>query len=147
MAPRGTYRQIADDLRRRIRAGDLSPGALMPSELALVNEHGVSRGTVRSALSLLVAEGLIEVVRGQGRRVVGDGRAPAPRAAYERIARDVRRRLDDGEFGPDQLLPSEATLVAEYGVSRNTVRRAYRQLVEAGDVVIRQGAGAYRAPR
>lgn len=149
MAPRGTFRKIADDLRRQVAAGDLLPGALVPSELALVEKYQVSRGTVRSALALLVQEGLIEVVPGQGRRVVGepppDGTGPT--TAYEKIAADLRDRMAAGEFSADSPLPSEAALVAQYQVSRNTVRRAYRQLVEAGAVVVRHGAGAFHAPR
>lgn len=146
MTPRGTYRQIADELRRLIAAGELAPGAMVPSELTLAERHQVARGTVRSALALLVDEGLIEVVAGQGRRVVGAA-SPAPTTAYEHIAADLQRRIDAGEFGPDDLLPSEAQLMAEHGVSRNTVRRAYQRLVDAGAVVVRQGAGAFAAPR
>jgi DNA-binding GntR family transcriptional regulator len=147
VAPRGTYRQIADDLRRRIAAGDLTPGAMVPSESALVEQHSVARGTVRSALALLEDEGLIEPVPGQGRRVVGTPESRLPTTAYERIAADIRRRIDAGDFPADAPLPSEADLVAEYQVSRNTVRRAYRHLVDAGIVVVRHGAGAFPAPR
>lgn len=147
MAPRGTYRQIADDVRRLIVNGQLSAGRMVPSELALAQQHSVSRGTVRSALALLVDEGLIEVVPGQGRRVVGSSDGRAPVTAWERIAAALRRRLDAGEFTVGTPMPSEAALVAEYGVSRNTVRRAYQDLVEAGLVVIRHGAGAFPAPR
>ena len=91
MAPRGTYRTIADELRRLIERGELAPGEMVPSELALSEQHQVARGTVRSALALLVDEGLIEVVAGQGRRVVGAA-APVPTTAYERIAADLLRR-------------------------------------------------------
>lgn len=147
MAPRGTFRQIADELRLLIRSGEWPPGAVVPSELTLVEQRGVSRGTVRSALQLLADEGLIEVVPGQGRRVVGASAEGNPSTAYARIAAALQARLDAGEFGPADPMPSEAELVAEYGVSRNTARRAYRQLVDAGVVVIRHGAGAYPAPR
>ncbi|CAN5700233.1 hypothetical protein BH24ACT5_BH24ACT5_30810 [soil metagenome] len=147
MAPRGTYREIAADLRRRIGSGEFTPGALVASEMALVKEYGVSRGTVRSALALLVDEGMIEVVPGLGRRVVGTETTAEPVTAYERIARVLEQRLDAGEFEADRSLPSEAELVAEYGVSRNTVRRAYQHLAEAGAVVIRHGAGAFPTPR
>lgn len=147
MAPRGTYRQIADDLRRLVGSRELPPGAMVPSELTLVEQHGVSRGTVRSALALLVDEGLIEVVPGQGRRVVGEVADVEPATAYERIAAALRQRLDAGEFAAGSPLPSESELMAEYGVSRNTARRAYQQLVEVGVVVVRHGAGAFPAPR
>ncbi|MFC4945653.1 GntR family transcriptional regulator [Pseudonocardia sp. GCM10023141] len=144
MAPRGTYRQIADEIRLQVQGGELPPGILLPSELALVERHGVSRGTVRSALTLLAEEGLIEVVPGHGRRVVGAVET-SPTTAWQRIAAALKARLETGDFGPDEPLPSEADIVAEYGVSRNTARRAYRHLAETGAVVIRQGAGAYPA--
>jgi DNA-binding GntR family transcriptional regulator len=119
---------------------------MAPSELSLVEEHGVSRGTVRSALALLVEEGLIEVVPGQGRRVAGGPVGGIATSAYQRIAADLSRRIRSGEFELDELLPSESALVAEYGVARSTVRRAYRVLVDDGLVVIRHGAGAFRGP-
>jgi DNA-binding GntR family transcriptional regulator len=145
---RATHRRIADELRQQIEAGELSAGAMVPSEAVLTTQHDVARGTVRSALSLLAAEGLIEVVPGQGRRVTGASPAQRPPSTeYERIAAALRERLEAGEFRPDERLPSESVLMAEYEVSRNTVRRAYRHLVEAGAVVIRHGAGAFPAPR
>ena len=120
---------------------------MVPSELALVKQLGVLRGTVRAALALLADDGLIELVPGQGRRVVGDRTTVEPTTAYERIAAALRRRLEAGEFRPGDTLPSEAELVAEYGVSRNTARRAYQHLVAAGAVVIRHGVGAFPSPR
>jgi DNA-binding GntR family transcriptional regulator len=118
---------------------------MIPSEVSMAEDLAVSRGTVRAALSLLVSEGLIEVVPGRGRRVVGT--LKESEAAWERVAGGLRRRLAAGEVTPSTPLPSEAALVAEFGVSRNTVRRAYRQLVDEGLVVIRHGAGAFPAPR
>lgn len=85
MVPRGIYRQIADELRRSILDGQLQSGAMVPSELALVEQHEVARGTVRSAPAMLVDEGLIEVVPGQGRRVIGTARGN-PATACGRIA-------------------------------------------------------------
>ena len=147
MAPRGTFRQIADQLRELISDGLLQPGAMMPSEAALAEEHEVARGTVRSALALLVDEGLIEVMPGQGRRVIGAADGGNPTIAYQRIASDLARRVQSGEFGASNPMPSEAVLVARYGVARSTVRRAYRVLVDDGLVVIRHGSGAFPAPR
>jgi DNA-binding GntR family transcriptional regulator len=147
VTPRGTYRQIADDVRKLIVSGRLLPGAKVPSEMSLVEQYGVARGTVRSALAVLVDEGLIEVVPGQGRRVVGDDPGRPPDTAWARVAAALRQRLEAGEFGQENPMPSEAELIDEFGVSRNTVRRAYQHLVEAGLVVVRHGAGAFPAPR
>lgn len=147
VAPRGTYRQIADDLRMRIHSGDLAVGAMVPSEMAIAEQRSVSRGTARAALALLIDEDLIEVVPGQGRRVVGQPAPGTPTTAWERVAEALRHRLTDGDMPVSAALPSEADLVAEFEVSRNTVRRAYKQLVDEGLVVIRHGAGAFPAPR
>jgi GntR family transcriptional regulator len=59
---------IAADLRARIRSGELAPGTAIRSEAELAAGFGVSRGTVRQALSSLRSEGLIS--GGQGRRPV-----------------------------------------------------------------------------
>jgi DNA-binding GntR family transcriptional regulator len=147
LAPRGTYRRIADELRRLIAGGKLPAGAMLPSELSLAQQHSVSRGTARSALTVLVDEGLVEVVPGQGRRVVGDAVDRLPQTEWGRVAAALRDRLAAGDFPPGTAMPSEAALVAEFGVSRNTVRRAYRYLADTGLVVVRHGAGAFVAPR
>jgi DNA-binding GntR family transcriptional regulator len=46
---------------------------------------------------------------------------------------------------PGQRLPSEMTLTQELGVSRGSVRHAYRYLADAGLVVIVAGKGIYAA--
>lgn len=143
MAPRGTSRRIAEELRDRIRDGHLQPGTMLPSEAQLAEQHGVARGTVRSALGVLVKDGLVEVVPGIGRRIAGDANGIEPTTTYERIAADLAERVHNGEFSSGEALPSEATLVEQYEVSRNTVRRAYRVLTESGIVVVRHGSGAF----
>jgi GntR family transcriptional regulator len=59
------HRRISDELRRAITIGELRPGDLLPSENALMLQHGVSRGTVRQALAALRAERLIAGSRGR----------------------------------------------------------------------------------
>ncbi|MFV2195557.1 GntR family transcriptional regulator [Nocardiopsis sp. LOL_012] len=65
------YRRIAAELREEITSGRLGPGDPLPSEAAIVDRYGVSRGTARQALSELEGTGLISVVRGKGRFVKG----------------------------------------------------------------------------
>lgn len=60
------YRQIAESIAAQIRAGDLQIGDRLPSERQLADELGVSRVTVRQALSLLEEQGLIERLPGIG---------------------------------------------------------------------------------
>jgi DNA-binding FadR family transcriptional regulator len=63
-APR--YRQLAEEIRQRILTGELAPGAQLPGERALVVQYGVSRRTVRDAIALLRADGLVAVRQGAG---------------------------------------------------------------------------------
>ena len=57
---------LAADLRTRIVDGVIQPGDKLPSENTLIGEFGVSRTVVRSALTRLQAEGLVETERGRG---------------------------------------------------------------------------------
>ena len=65
------YRQIQADLRDRVATGELAPGAQVETEQELMAHYGVSRATVRQALSGLVGEGLVEIRRGRGTFVHG----------------------------------------------------------------------------
>src|SRR5215831_6083286 len=64
------YRQIADDLRRQIEAGELPPGARLPTEIELMERYNASRNTVRDAIKLLISRALVETRAGQGTFVV-----------------------------------------------------------------------------
>ena len=59
------YRQIADELQESIRSGALKEGDPLPSEAALVAQHGVA-GTVRKAMSILRSEGWVVAESGRG---------------------------------------------------------------------------------
>ncbi|MFI8446587.1 winged helix-turn-helix domain-containing protein [Streptomyces erythrochromogenes] len=56
---------IADDLRTQIATGHLEAGARLPSEPQLATYYKVSTPTLRNALALLQAEGLIEKIHGR----------------------------------------------------------------------------------
>jgi ribosomal protein S25 len=58
-APARTHREVADELRARIRAGKLRSGQRMPTQAQLADEFGVERGTVRQALRILQSERLL----------------------------------------------------------------------------------------
>lgn len=57
---------IADDLRTQITTGLLKPRVRLPSEPQLATHYKVSTATLRNALALLQAEGLIEKIHGKG---------------------------------------------------------------------------------
>lgn len=58
--------QVNDLLRARIRDGTYAPGMRMPSESELSDEFGVSRATIRTAMTKLAANGLILRKQGDG---------------------------------------------------------------------------------
>ncbi|MEV6313871.1 GntR family transcriptional regulator [Streptomyces sp. NPDC051776] len=73
------YERIAGDLRESIRAGRLGPGDRLPPETKLAERYRRSVPTVRDALRLLQAEGLIEKQHGRG-NFVRRPRTPVRRA-------------------------------------------------------------------
>lgn len=60
------YLQLAGILRERIADGTYPPDSKLPSLGELEEESGLARNTVRKALDVLKAEGLIEASAGRG---------------------------------------------------------------------------------
>ncbi|MEU0569286.1 GntR family transcriptional regulator [Nonomuraea sp. NPDC005983] len=58
--------QILADLRRRILSGELADGSKLPAERDLAVAYGVSGATVREAVRVLSATGLVDVRHGSG---------------------------------------------------------------------------------
>jgi len=74
------YYQLADLLQEKIKRNLYKPGDPIPSESELINDSGISRGTVRQALQILTQEGLIERHPGRGSFV-----------SYPKIEQDANR--------------------------------------------------------
>ena len=71
---RRKHEHVADQLSREIHSGRAGRGTRLPGEIALAKRFGVSRATMRAALSLLADQGLIATRTGKGSFVVFDGR-------------------------------------------------------------------------
>ncbi|MCM2345090.1 MAG: histidine utilization repressor [Acidovorax soli] len=74
--------------------------------------------------------------------------APAPAQAmalYEQIKDHISRKIQEGVWRAGDRLPSENDLVIQFGVSRMTVNRALRELVEQGRIVRVAGVGSFVA--
>ena len=80
------YEEIADWLLNRIEAGELQPGQRIDSEYRLCSSFGVSRQTVRHALSTLEAEGVVERRQGSGTYVRAGRQEPPRRQAAMQVA-------------------------------------------------------------
>ncbi len=63
------FREVKDDMRRRIVRGEWTPGALIPGEVDLAREFGCARATINRAMRELAEEGLVERKRRAGTRV------------------------------------------------------------------------------
>jgi DNA-binding GntR family transcriptional regulator len=68
-------------------------------------------------------------------------------SSYVSLAREVRRQILQGRYADGRRLPTEAELSAQYQVSRQTVRRAFHDLVSEGMVYRVPGRGTFAAPR
>jgi len=80
------HQQVAEDLRRLMTSGELAPGERLIPESQLATHYRVSVPTLREALELLRAEGLIEKFQGRGNFV----RRPPERLVYpQSLATDL----------------------------------------------------------
>ncbi|WP_461110900.1 winged helix-turn-helix domain-containing protein [Streptomyces calidiresistens] len=104
------YERIAATYRERIHAGDLRPGERLPAQQAMIRAHGVGRDTVRRAIEVLRAEGLLEPGVPGRAAVVAGGSTPAEPLEHHltRVFRAPRILLEAREPFPRRL--SEALL-------------------------------------
>lgn len=141
--------QVADQLRRRILRGELADGTVLPKEDELLLEFPVSKPSLREAMRILEAEGLLRVRRGK----LGGAVVRRPNAAN--VAYTIGLVLGSQEVGlsdvGDALLqvePACAALCAQRGDRAETVVPALRQLhaeaVEAVDDLFRATSASRR---
>lgn len=113
---RRAHEFVAHEMLVLILSGRFRPGDRLPAERALAAEFGVSRPTVRQAVGVLAAHGLVEARVGSGTFVV-----ESPYRGDLAAATDVRI---------DEVI--EARLVFEVGGARLAARRAQRSREDLG---------------
>ena len=86
-SPEPIYRQLIEQVRRRVAAGQLKAGDEIPSVRELAQALAVHPMTISKAYSLLQAEGLLEHNRGK----------PMTVAAQTRVQSPVSRRIEQIE--------------------------------------------------
>ena len=62
---------------------------------------------------------------------------------YLQVTALLRQRIRSGDLPPGARVPSITYLMQEYGIARNTARRALKELEAEGLVEIRQGWGTF----
>jgi len=88
------YQEIADDLRRRLAAGEWPVGTALPGISDLQDEYRVpGLNTIRQAQGLLVDEGLLSPVQGRGTFVTALPSAPGDPATLKQALGDLRVAL------------------------------------------------------
>ncbi len=108
---------LAEQLRTRIRSGELGTGQSLPTERDLVLQTRLSRASVREALRILEVEGLIETRTGRS----GGSRVSRP------AGRELSRHLDLFIWGRDvgleelnEVREALETVAAEGAARRRT---------------------------
>jgi DNA-binding GntR family transcriptional regulator len=69
-SPVPLYYQVAQEMERAIESGKLKPGTRLDNEIAMADQLGLSRPTMRRAIEYLVQRGLLVRKRGVGTQVV-----------------------------------------------------------------------------
>lgn len=145
------YREIADDLRRRIDGGEFPPGSKLPPERDLVQEYGKAQGTIRQALAALRDEGITESRVGSG-VYVREWR-PIVRNALKRVLADqwgkgksiwdvdIDDRLLEAQELQIEQLPAPADVARALGLDEGApVWRRNRRYAVDGVPVLRSTA-------
>lgn len=133
-ARRPLYRQLADDLHRRIAEGEWAPGAALPSEPDLMTHYSLGLQTVRNAIDLLVLRGL--VIKRHGARTRVRETVPMSVAPIPAGHRVRSRPASDEECREHELPPGSHMLVVVEAVTGIEVEAypADRYELEAGEI-------------
>ncbi|CAN5464108.1 hypothetical protein BH11ACT8_BH11ACT8_03840 [soil metagenome] len=117
-SPLPLWAQVQHDIERRLRGGEFHQA--FPGEMALVDQYGVSRHTVREALRRLRQSGLVEASRGRAPKVADDEISQPQGALYSLFAsvqaaghrqRSIVRALD---------ARADGTVAARLGLEEST---------------------------
>ena len=125
---------IVEQMRVLIREGKLVPGDRLPSERNLCERFGVSRVTVREALRVLEAGGLVEI------RVGARGGAFVTKPSSERIGVGLAELMTLTPMTAGDV--TEARMVFELGILPLVVERATEEDITDLRVLVEQGLSA-----
>ena len=132
LEPRRLYRQVAEQIRALIEAGELKPGTRLPPERELAERFAVSRPTVREALIVLEVEGHIQIRMGSGVYI-----SQKPEGSGE------LRQLEDTE-GPLEIL--QARCLIESAIAEEAARRVTRAGLQRIDATLERMARSLEEP-
>jgi GntR family transcriptional regulator len=103
------YHQVKTLLLERIERGDWLPGHSIPTEVELMSQYGVSRTTVREAVTALVQEGFLTKQQGRGTFVC----EPRHRERLGRLTGFAEEMIEHGYIPSAKLLSISNELEGE----------------------------------
>jgi len=126
---------VAEEIMRAIRAGEFKPGENLPAERKMAAQMGVSRNSIREALSALQIVGMVESKAGSGNYV----------ASYDKKV-DIEKALSLVRDSEDLMEIWEARREIEKILARMALRRAesedldeLRSVLEVFEEAVRVG--------
>jgi GntR family transcriptional regulator, transcriptional repressor for pyruvate dehydrogenase complex len=125
---------IVEQIRLLMRQGKLVPGDRLPSERSLCERFGVSRVTVREALRVLEANGLV------GIRVGARGGAFVTKPSSARVGESLADLMTLTPMTAAEV--TEARMVFELGILPLVVERATEEDIEELRGLVAQGRSA-----
>jgi GntR family transcriptional regulator, transcriptional repressor for pyruvate dehydrogenase complex len=128
--------EIVDQIKGAIREGQLSPGDRLPPERTLAEQFGASRVTVRDALRILEASGLIEI------RVGARGGAFVTAPASEIVGEGLANMIMLASLSAEEV--TEARFMLELGMMPMVCERATQDDIEALAEICKRGEEALR---
>ena len=66
-------------------------------------------------------------------------------AAYKQLSEQIEEQILSGTLKPGDKLPTERMLEEETGLSRGTIKTAFRELQKSGKIITIQGSGSFVA--
>ena len=102
------YRQLMDQVQAELSSGRLSPGDLLPSVREVARRLQINPMTASKAYSKLEAQGVVELVRGQGMRV----RAPVAMGSVKERQAQLKPVLEQAVARAHQLALTESQVRA-----------------------------------
>ena len=96
------WREVADDLRRRIESGELAPDSMLRAEADLAHDYDVGNRTIRQAVRDLAADGVLYLRAGM-RAVVRRRHAQVVQVlpgSFLTVRRPTRQEQRDMQLSP-----------------------------------------------
>lgn len=144
---RSKYRELADQFRSAIDRGDYLVGTYLPHQKFIADERRVSIGTVRNAMDYLQSQGLVDIVRGHGAKVLGNDRVrlrmdryiqTTEKAGPWEVACAARGLKGTTDVTGVSYCPANSQMAAELGITEGDEVVVRTNRMRIGDHVVRQ---------